>query len=171
MSVRSLTTCALKAKFSEKTAVTLKARRYLYFLRILLPSIHSHSAFKIIPPSPHTLFLLSILGFKSAKLPQKEFLKGYERTLFVSHLSCRNKYLIPDYLKITKTMTTAIMRKRLWSHFFLTKKSSFCVKGFAGQAPQSTCFGELKNMAGVVDGKIRVGRQIGFVDGIQLFKR
>merc|ERR1712107_676414 len=47
-------------------------------------------------PSPHTVFLLSILGFESAKLPQKEFLKRYERTLFVSHLLCRNKYLIPE---------------------------------------------------------------------------
>ena len=48
--------------------------------------------------------------------------------------------------------------------FFLTKKSSFCVLGFSSQAPQSTCFGELKNLAGGVDGKIRVGRQIGFVE-------
>ena len=48
--------------------------------------------------------------------------------------------------------------------FFLTKKSSFCIFGFSSRAPQSTCFGELKNMAGVVDGKIRVGRQIGFVE-------
>jgi len=73
MSVRSLTTCALKAKFSEKTAVTLKARRYLYFLRILLPSIHSHSAFKIIPPVPPQFFFCQYWVLKVLNCHKKSF--------------------------------------------------------------------------------------------------
>ena len=55
----------------------------------------------------------------------------------MSHLSCRNKYLIPDlaYLKTTKTMTTAIMRTRLWSHFSWPGKARFVYKDFQVRLP------------------------------------